>query len=130
MPHKPFIYDSTGKTPDVYATLSGGNRMSGTDKLYLQYLVYTNKRITKFIDELYTATRGKAAIIVMSDHGYRDAHSIAGKNFSFQSFNAVYLPNRDYHLWYDSVSNVNQFPLLFNTLFGQQIQLKADSTCF
>lgn len=130
MPHKPFIYDSTGKTPDVYATLSGGNRMSGTDKLYLQYLVYTNKRITKFIDELYTATGGNAAIIVMSDHGYRDAHSIAGKDFSFQSFNAVYLPNRDYHLWYDSVSNVNQFPLLFNTLFGQQIQLKADSTHF
>lgn len=130
MPHKPFIYDSTGKAPDVYATLSGGNRISGTDNLYLQYLVYTNKRITKFIDELYTATGGKAAIIVMSDHGYRDAHSIPGKDFSFQPFNAVYLPNRDYHLWYDSVSNVNQFPLLFNALFGQQIQLKADSTCF
>lgn len=130
MPHKPFIYDSTGKAPDVYATLSGGNRISGTDKLYLQYLVYTNKRIAKFIDELYTATGGNAAIIVMSDHGYRDAHSMPGKDFSFQPFNAVYLPNRDYHLWYDSVSNVNQFPLLFNTLFGQQIQLKADSTHF
>jgi hypothetical protein len=130
MPHKPFIYDSTGKTPDVYATLSGGNRISGTDKLYLQYLVYTNKRISRFIDELYTATRGKAAIIVMSDHGYRDARSIPGKDFSFQPFNAVYLPNRDYHLWYDSVSNVNQFPLLFNTLFGQQIPLKKDSTHF
>lgn len=130
MPHKPFIYDSTGKAPDVYTMLDGGNRTSGTDKLYLQYLVYTNKRITRFINDLYTASEGKAVIIVMSDHGYRDAHSIPGKDFSFQPFNAVYLPNRDYHLWYDSVSNVNQFPLLFNTLFGQQITLKADSTHF
>lgn len=130
MPHKPFVYDSTGKAPDVYATLSGGNRISGTDKLYLQYLVFTNKRISKFIDELYTATGGRAAIIVMSDHGYRDAYSIPGRDFSFQDFNAVYLPNRDYHLWYDSVSNVNQFPLLFNTLFGQHMPLKKDSTCF
>jgi hypothetical protein len=130
MPHKPFIYDSTGKAPDVYAMLSGGNRISGTDKLYLQYLVYTNKRITRFINELYAATGGKAVIVVMSDHGYRDANSMPGRDFSFQPFNAVYLPNRDYHLWYDSVSNVNQFPLLFNTLFGQQIPLKKDSTRF
>jgi hypothetical protein len=130
MPHKPFVYDSTGKAPNVYETLSEGNRISGTDKLYLQYLVYTNKRITKFINDLFTATEGKAAIIIMSDHGYRDAHSIPDKNFSFENFNAVYLPNRDYHLWYDSVSNVNQFPLLFNTLFGQQIPLKPDSTHF
>lgn len=129
MPHKPFVYDSTGKTPDIYKAVSG-NKMSGTDNLYLQYLIYTNKRISAFIEQLFAATQGKAAIMVMSDHGYRDAHSIPGKDFSFQSFNAVYLPNRDYHLWYDSVSNVNQFPLLLNTLFGQQIPLKQDSCDF
>jgi hypothetical protein len=125
MPHKPFVFDSTGKMPDVYKEVSD-NKRSGTDKLYLQYLVYTNKRVSRFIDELYQATHGKAVIMVMSDHGYRDAHSIPGKNFSFASFNAVYLPNRDYRLWYDSVSNVNQFPILFNTLFGQKIPLKKD----
>jgi hypothetical protein len=129
MPHKPFVYDSTGKAPDIYKAVSG-NKISGTDNLYLQYLVYTNKRISQFVEQLMTATQGKAAIMVMSDHGYRDAHSIPGKDFSFQSFNAVYLPNRDYHLWYDGVSNVNQFPLLFNTLFNQQIPLKKDSCGF
>ncbi|MCS3800049.1 hypothetical protein [Niastella sp. OAS944] len=129
MPHKPYIYDSTGKVPDVYKTVSD-HRLAGNDKLYLQYLVYANKRITRFLEELFAATQGKAVIMVMSDHGNRDAHNMPGRDFSFQNFNAVYLPNRDYHLWYDSVSNVNQFPLLFNTLFGQQIQLKADSTHF
>lgn len=120
MPHKPFVFDSTGKTPDVYKEVSD-NKRSGTDKLYLQYLVYTNKRVSRFIDALYKATQGKAVIMVMSDHGYRDV-----SKFSYSSFNAVYLPSRDYHLWYDSMSNVNQFPILFNTLFGQKIPLKED----
>ena len=129
MPHKPFIYDSTGKKTNAFKEVSV-DRNSGADKLYLQYLVYTNKRISKFIEQLYTATNGKAVIIVMSDHGYRDARGKRSKNFSFKSFNAIYLPSRDYHLWYDSVSNVNQFPLLFNTLFNQQIPLKKDSCKF
>lgn len=129
MPHKPFMFDSTGKVIDIYKTVKG-NRKPGTDNLYLQYLVYTNRRIMKYLDELFAATQGKAVIIVMSDHGYRDANSIPGKFFGFRNFNAVYLPGRDYHLWYDSVSNVNQFPLLFNTLFGQQIPLKKDSCAY
>ncbi|THU33433.1 hypothetical protein FAM09_25110 [Niastella caeni] len=128
MPHKPFLYDSTGKVQDTYRAVDG-KRILGTDKLYLQYLVYVNKRIMRFVEQLQSATKGRAVIMVMSDHGYRDANS-TGKDFRFINFNAVYLPNRDYHLWYDSVSNVNQFPLLFNTLFGQQIPLKKDSTCY
>jgi hypothetical protein len=129
MPHKPFIFDSTGRLADTYKAVKG-NKVLGTDTLYLQYLVYTNKRIMKYLDELFAATHGKAVIMVMSDHGYRDANSMPGKYFGFTNFNAVYLPNRDYHLWYNSVSNVNQFPLLFNTLFGQQIPLKRDACVF
>jgi hypothetical protein len=125
MPHNPFIFDSSGKAPDTYKAIKG-NVILGLDKLYLQYLVYANKRIMKYLEQLFAATKGKAVIMVMSDHGYRDATRIPGKFFGFTNFNAIYLPNKDYHLWYDSVSNVNQFPLLFNTLFGQQIPLKKD----
>jgi hypothetical protein len=127
MPHKPYIFDSTGKMTDTYKAVKG-NKTAGIDDLYLQYLVYTNKRIMKYLDQLLAATQGKAVIMLMSDHGNRDANSMRGKYFGFTNFNAVYLPNRDYHLWYDSVTNVNQFPLLFNTLFGQQIPLKKDSS--
>jgi hypothetical protein len=129
MPHRPFMYDSTGKWANTYNAVNG-NRILGTDTLYLHYLMYVNKRMMKYLDQLLTATQGKAVIMVMSDHGYRDANSKPGKFFGFTNFNALYLPNRDYHLWYDSVSNVNQFPLLFNTLFGQKIPLKKDSTVY
>lgn len=127
MPHKPFMYDSSGKLTDTYKAIKG-NRTLGTDTLYLQYLVYTNKRMMQYLDQLFAATKGKAVIMVMSDHGYRDAYNIPGKYFGFKNFNAIYLPNRDYHLWYDSVTNVNQFPLLFNTLFGQQMPLRKDTS--
>ncbi|OQP47269.1 hypothetical protein A4H97_07125 [Niastella yeongjuensis] len=127
MPHKPFIYDSTGNFANTYNAVKD-NKTAGTDGLYLQYLVYTNKRMMQYLDQLLTATQGKAVIMVMSDHGYREANKLPGKFFGFTNFNAIYLPNKDYHLWYDSVSNVNQFPLLFNTMFGQQIPLKKDST--
>jgi len=129
MPHRPFMFDSTGKMSDTYKEVKT-NRASGTDKLYLQYLIYTNKRIMQYLDQLFAATQGKAVIMVMSDHGYREANSIPGKFFGYKNFNAIYLPNRDYHLWYDSVTNVNQFPLLFNTLFGQQIPLRKDSCVY
>lgn len=127
MPHKPFIFDSTGKMTDTYKAVKK-NKVLGTDALYLQYLVYTNKRIMKYLDQLFATTQGKAVIMLMSDHGNRDANTIPDKYFGFTNFNAIYLPNRDYHLWYNSVSNVNQFPLLFNTLFGQQIPLRKDSS--
>ncbi len=121
------MYDSTGQLTNTYKAVKG-HKQSGIDNLYLQYLVYTNKRMMTFLDQLFAATQGKAVIMVMSDHGYRDVFGSDGKFFGFTNFNAVYLPNRDYHLWYDSVTNVNQFPLLFNTLFGQQIPLRKDSS--
>lgn len=128
MPHRPYIYDSTGKWS--FLKENKGNRAALTDSLYLNYLAYTNKRISRFIDQLYRQTNGNAVILLMSDHGYRSENYSAPAGIRYSTLNAVYLPGRDYRLWYDSVSNVNQFPLLFNTLFGQQIPLKKDSTCF
>jgi hypothetical protein len=130
MPHRPYIYDSTGRAPEF---LSSGNqnRRAVKDNLYLQYLIYTNKRILQFVEDLMLATQGKAVILVMSDHGYRsEGRSKETGRARFSTLNAVYLPNRNYRLWYDSVSNVNQFPLLFNTLFGQQVPIQRDSCGF
>jgi hypothetical protein len=130
MPHKPYIYDSTGRIAGSFNMAKYKKNDARNDALYLQYLAYTNQRISRFIDQLFQATKGQAVVMVMSDHGYRDAHGIGAYPLRFKSLNAVYLPNRDYHLWYDSVSNVNQFALLFNTLFKQQIPLLKDSSAF
>jgi hypothetical protein len=128
MPHRPYIYDKKGKWS--FSKQYKGSKEAVKDSLYLNYLVYANNRISRFIDQLYRQTNGKAVIVLMSDHGYRREGGKAPRRIRFSTLNAVYLPNRDYQLWYEGVSNVNKFPLLFNTLFNQQIPLQKDSCHF
>jgi hypothetical protein len=48
----------------------------------------------------------------------------------FQNQNAVYFPDRDYHLFYDSITNVNMFRMTFDKLFKQNIPLLKDTSIF
>ncbi|WP_276485170.1 sulfatase-like hydrolase/transferase [Paraflavitalea pollutisoli] len=125
MPHEPFAFDSMGVRRTA-TTRDKKNYAKQRDAEFLQYQVYANKRINAFITQLQANTQGKAVIILMSDHGYIQA---AGPypDMSFINFNSVYLPNGQYEGWHDSLSNVNQFRVLFNTLYGQQLPLLKDS---
>lgn len=126
MPHEPYVLDSNGvrvrKTADLH-------RLSkdSIDQLFLQYQIYVNKRISTFIEALKKATAGNAVILLMSDHGYKEASVANDANMPFYNLNAVYLPQKNYSGWYNGMSNVNQFRLLLNTLFHQQMPLLPDS---
>ena len=124
MPHHPYTFDSTGRRTVPYPLRKRVTKAE-SDQDYLQFLVYTNKRISAFISELKKNTGNKAVILVMSDHGLRfeDQHA----KLAFQNFNAIYLPGKEYAGWYDGMTNVNQFRVLFNTLFHQQLPMLKDS---
>jgi phosphoglycerol transferase MdoB-like AlkP superfamily enzyme len=92
---------------------------------YLQFLVYTNQRMSAFISGLKKNTGNNAVILLMSDHGFRFQDQV--KPLSFLNFNAIYLPGKEYAGWYDGMTNVNQFRVLFNTLFHQQLPMLKDS---
>jgi hypothetical protein len=123
MPHDPIAFDSLGRRIVPFWKRPSYKQKEYEDA-YLQYLVYTNRRMQQFITQLKQQTRGEAVIILMSDHGYR---KLKNKNLRYQSMNAVYLPKGNYHAWYPGVSNVNQFRILFNTIFNQQFPLLKDS---
>lgn len=125
IPHHPYVFDSTGRRT-VPGSLKKGDAKTETDQDYLQYLVYANKRISVFISQLKKNTGNKAVILLMSDHGYRAEKSDIPK-LAFQNFNAIYLPGKEYKGWYDGITNVNQFRVLFNTLFHQEMPLLKDS---
>lgn len=124
MPHEPIAFDSTGQRITPFWARNKYTQQQ-LDDAYLQYLVYTNNRMRAFISELKKATNGEAIIILMSDHGYRRIPVSTG--LSWQTFNAVYLPGQQYNKWYDGVTNVNQFRVLLNTAFGQQLPMLKDS---
>jgi hypothetical protein len=127
IPHPPYYYDKNGNRKKVTAPYTPADEDRLPD--YLDYLSYTNSRAEEMIDTIMKNTGGKAVILLMGDHGLR-YHDRLGYNplFFVQNQNAVYFPDKDYHLFYDSISGVNQFRVVLNSLFKQNIPLLKDST--
>ncbi|MCW3118933.1 MAG: hypothetical protein JWM28_3015 [Chitinophagaceae bacterium] len=124
LPHHPFYFDKNGKLKDKETLINDYSKNS-----YLDNVRYANKKIRELVDTIQTNSNGKAVIIVMGDHGYRSDATVPEKVF-FENLNAVYLPAQNYHLFYDSVTGVNQFRVVLNSLFKQNLPLLKDSTTF
>jgi hypothetical protein len=129
MPHYPHVYDSLGQPSNYYENQDRSSVQKNLNS-YLQYLVYTNRVVEKMIDSIIYKTHGNSVVVLMSDHGYRGFDRINPKFLKSNNFNAIYLPSRDYGQYYDSMSNVNQFRALLNSLFRQNLPLLKDSVVF
>jgi phosphoglycerol transferase MdoB-like AlkP superfamily enzyme len=123
MPHSPFFYDRDQRLR-APKELGAGDMIRG----YLDYIPYTNARLKDLVTTIQRNTDDKAVIILMGDHGLRCEIPDPRRIHYFQNQNAVYFPDRDYRLLYDSISGVNQFRVIFNTLFREKIPLLEDST--
>jgi Sulfatase len=126
LPHRPYVYDSLDRPRNTNA--EGMN--DSTIREYLGYLPFTNACARDLVSTIKNNTGGKAVILFMSDHGFKfNPNDLMPAN-AFYNQNAVYLPDRDYRLWYDSISGVNQFRVLLNKLFRQNLPLLKDSVLF
>jgi hypothetical protein len=126
MPHPPYYFDQNGKAVEKNKL---GHAYDNDKALYLGYVGYTNTKIQELVNTILKNSNGEAVILVMGDHGYRNDKSMPHHVF-LQNQNAVYLPNKNYSSFYDSVTGVNQFRIVINTLFNQKIPLLKDSTVF
>jgi Sulfatase len=126
MPHYPCLYDSAGKEvkTNFYDPLITKKEI---DEAYLQYLVYTNKVVSALVKNIQDKTDKKAVIIVMSDHGYRGLNVKMGNASSNNNFLSVYLPSGKYETFYSSISNVNFFRSVMNSLFNENFPRLKDS---
>ena len=127
MPHPPYVYDSIGREINKEIADVPDSMLNS---YYLNYLVYTNKVVSHLISNLLDATSGHAIIIVMSDHGNKHFYPGPQPADRFATINAIYLPDKDYRAYYDGFSNVNQFRVIFNKTFHQNLPLLKDSTAF
>ena len=128
MPHIPFAFDSLLHRVEPERST---RQLSDAEQIphYLGYLPYTNSRIRELITTIKKNSGGKAVIIFMSDHGLRlSLKDPPDTRLFFANQNAIYFPDRDYRLFYDSMSAVNEFRAVFNKLFRQQIPFLPDST--
>lgn len=129
LPHPPFFYDENGKSNDInYIITEKGQK---NKQLFLSYLKYTNKIILEFVKSILQAERDKAVVIIQSDHGFTDFDGgPQDKELHFKNYSAFYFPDKDYSGLYDSISNINTFPVLFNKYFNTKIPLQRDTSVF
>ena len=125
MPHYPYYFDSKGN-PLPIEKLGGLSRANAND--YIEYLQYGNKRLLELVDNILNSSVSPPLIIVLSDHGFRHPEKNADRAYDFINLNAVYFPDGNYSRFYDSISNVNEFRVIFNQYFGQRLPLLNDST--
>lgn len=120
MPHFPYYYNNSGVL-NPFSLLTSGNLYN--DSLYLGYLRYCNKYISDLIVSIQKKSQKPPVILLISDHGYRK-----GNNYDTRYFNlsAVYLPDGNYSGYRNNLSNINQFPVLFNRILNQKIPLRKD----
>jgi hypothetical protein len=126
LPHPPFFYDENGKENDFNYVLTEESQKNSP--LFLSYLRYTNKTILKIINSIILNSDSNAVIILQSDHGYRDFEGAL--NFPetfFKNYSAFYFPDKNYSTIYDTISNINNFPVLFNKYFNTKIPMQPDT---
>jgi hypothetical protein len=126
MPHPPYYFNADG-TPVSPEKL--GHPFDGDHDLYLGYVGYTNSKIKELVNSILSNPDNNPVIIVMGDHGFRNDNHMPRQVF-LQNQNAVYLPAKNYNLFYDSITGVNEFRVLFNSIFRQNIPLLKDSSSF
>ena len=105
------------------------HKYDGDKSLYLDYVQYTNTKIKELVNTISHNSNEQAVIIIMGDHGFRNDAQMPEHVF-LQNQNAVYLPGKNYNLFYDSITGVNQFRVLINTLFKQNTPLLKDTSIF
>jgi len=142
-PHPPFVFQANGKPTDMKnpAYLAGmdGSDFPGTREEYIhayrEQLQYINTLLIRTINGILENSSNPPIIILQSDHGpgaYYNSNSAQDTCTKERAgiLNAYYFPDNDYETLYESISPVNSFRVIFNTLFETNYMLLDDNTYY
>lgn len=120
IPHPPYIFNRKGE--GVHRSLS----MIGWEprNLYLDQLIFLNKKLENVIDTILAKSEVPPIIILQGDHGPR-FNDITNKQRA-QIFNSYYLPKAEKNVLYRSITPVNSFRLISNLYFDANLKLLSD----
>ena len=94
---------------------------------YVDAVKFTNNRLLSAIDSILANSEIKPVIILQGDHSneWIDPVEWSGPD-RLKILSAYYLPDGGDQLLYDDISPVNNFRLIFQKYFGEDIQLLPD----
>lgn len=125
IPHSPYTFDSTGKKIPPIPLLAP----SKDQQAYVGQIAHVNNVMVQLVDAIFQSEKRPFIIIVQGDHGYR-FFNMQKNMLEFPNFNAFYFYNGDYRMLHDSLTNINTFPVIFNTFFRQQLPIREDHHYF
>ncbi|MBE0664941.1 MAG: sulfatase-like hydrolase/transferase, partial [Candidatus Aminicenantes bacterium] len=135
VPHSPFVFGPNGET------LRTGDLVKRTvEQKYVDQIRYLNRRIEELVNAIMAHAKISPIIIIQSDEGPSKSESPVNhlakfkkkrrpfiKNLmGFGILNAYFFPGKDRSIFYDSISPVNTFRLLFNSYFGTHYTILPD----
>jgi hypothetical protein len=145
-PHPPFIFEADGNImagvkicmndedgSQYFDSCSGG--MEKYQEQYVGQLSYLNKRFENIINKILATSKTPPIIILQSDHGpgsMLDWDSLENSNTveRMSILNAYYVPEETKKVLYPSITPVNTFRVLFNSVFGANFEILEDKNYF
>lgn len=117
LPHQPFVVDENGNQhrATIYDTLNIWNNK----KYYLDQFKYTTKLMLPILESI-VENDPQAVIMLMSDHGARDAPG-ATWDLKRNSLNVLYYQGEEYNI--EGLSNVNTIRATLNNLLDEDYEM-------
>lgn len=131
LPHPPFVFDRDGKLPP------GGLELYQWEKTnrYIEQAQYTESETVKAVDTIVKRCPD-AVIIIQGDHGpqchivERQKPTLPNLKERMRILNAYRVPKAVRDRLYSSVTPVNSFRILFDQMFGYNIERLPDRSLY
>jgi len=136
IPHHPFVFDRNGN----YKSIKETSEKSFEDN-YLDQLIYINSQLKELIIKLISNSEHPPIIILQGDEGpFPHKYRINEKAYNWKNatpselkqkmgiLNALFLPNINPKIVYDTITPVNTFRLVFNAYFKTDYKILNDKS--
>jgi len=120
IPHWPYVFlpDGSIRTDPAY---NNGETLSPSlrDRGYVDSIQFINQQMLTIFQQIIDDSPTPPVIVVMGDHGLSDDNRT-------QNFAAIYLPKIESSTLYHTITPVNYFRIVFNTIFNADLPLLPD----
>ncbi len=134
-PHPPFWFTKNGELrKNVEMSLHFGNTWKDKEH-FVENLQFTNNKALELVDNILSRSKEPPVIILQGDHGSGSLEEWDKPSKRFlqermRILNAIYLPKNIKSNLYDSLTPVNTFRLIFNSVFSEKFEILEDKSYF
>ncbi len=127
-PHPPYVFGPNAEPlfeslkPDDW-----GNLWEQKER-YIDQVIFVNNMMKKVINKILSEAETDPIIIIQADHGPKLNENTIKTRMPI--FNAFLLPKDDQNIFYDSITPVNTFRLIFNHYLKTNYELLEDKSYY